>query len=171
MTVEVVLLPGSTSTDLPATARSEDNEMRIEQLSSTTSARLTVIDTGATLKAAALSLSNPGTGLLIVCSENAKAVGVLSKSDIIRHLAHRDPAAASVAALMSRNIIACNPEDEVYAVWQKMATQRLQNVPILDADATPLGILDIRDAMKALFEQEQFQERMLSNYIAGLGYQ
>ena len=71
---------------------------------------------------------------------------------------------------MSRNIIACAPDDEVYAVWQTMAQQRLQNVPILAMDSTPLGILDVRDAMKALFEQEQYQERMLSDYVAGLGY-
>jgi hypothetical protein len=32
-------------------------------------------------------------------------------------------------------------------------------------------VLDIRDAMKALFEQEENQERLLANYIAGIGYQ
>jgi CBS domain-containing protein len=138
---------------------------------STTSARLTVIEMGATLQAAALSLSNPRTGLLIVCSENGNAVGVLSKSDLIRYLACPDPEAESIPALMSRSIISCTLEDEVYAVWQKMATQRLQNVPILGPDLTPFGILDIRDAMKALIEQEQFQERILFNYIVGLGYQ
>jgi CBS domain-containing protein len=116
-------------------------------------------------------MSSPRTGLLIVCSENGKAVGVLSKSDLIRHLACPDPEAESIAALMSRNIIACTLEDEVYAVWQKMATQRLQSVPILGADLTPFGILDICDATKALIEQEQFQERMIFNYVAGLGYQ
>ena len=145
--------------------------MRIEELTTTTSARLTMIDAAATLKAAALSLAIPGTGLLIVCSGGGRAVGVLSKSDLIRHLAHRDPDAASVAALMSRDIISCGPNDEVYGVWQNMAARRLQNMPVLGADATPLGILDIRDAMKALFEHELYQERMLSDYVAGIGYQ
>ncbi|MGE0004429.1 MAG: CBS domain-containing protein [Parvibaculaceae bacterium] len=145
--------------------------MRIEQLSPLTSPRLTVIGTGATLQAAAHSLSSPGIGLIVVCDEAGRAAGVLSKSDLIRHLADRDPAGASIVTLMSRNIVACAPTDEVYAAWQAMASRRLQNMPILAADSTPLGILDIRDAMKALFEQEQYQERMLSNYIAGLGYQ
>lgn len=47
---------------------------------------------------------------------------------------------------------------------------RVQNMPVLDADARPLGVLDIRDALKVLFEQEQLQEHMLANYIAGIGY-
>jgi CBS domain-containing protein len=143
--------------------------MRIEQLSPLISARLRVIDTQATLQAAALSLTTPGIGLVIVCNGNGGAEGVLSKSDLIRHLA--DPATTSVANLMSRDIIAFTPEDEVYAVWRAMAQQRLQNVPILDAGSAPLGILDIRDAMKVLFEHEQYQEQMLSNYVAGVGYQ
>ncbi|WP_119272206.1 CBS domain-containing protein [Taklimakanibacter deserti] len=144
--------------------------MRIEQLIPLTSDRLRVIDMDATLQAAAHLLSHPGIGLVIVCGGNGKAAGVLSKSDLVRHLAHRDPARSSVAALMSRDIVACTPEDEVYAVWQTMAERRLQNMPILGRDSIPIGILDIRDAMKALFEQERYQERMLSDYVAGLGY-
>ncbi len=44
-------------------------------------------------------------------------------------------------------------------------------MPVLGPTAIPLGILDIRDAMKALFEQEERQEQLLADYIAGVGYQ
>jgi CBS domain-containing protein len=142
--------------------------MRIEQLHPITSTRLRVINTEATLQVAALSLSNPGIGLVIVCNGNGRAAGVLSKSDLIRHLAHREPAEPST--LMSREIISCDPDDDVHDVWRTMVARGLQNVPVLAADSKPSGVLDIRDAMKALFEQEEFQERMLTNYIAGIGY-
>lgn len=49
--------------------------------------------------------------------------------------------------------------------------QRLQNMPVLGTDSKPLGVLDIRDALKVLFEQEEYQEQMLFNYVAGVGYQ
>ena len=42
--------------------------------------------------------------------------------------------------------------------------------PCLASTLNPLGVLDIRDAMEALLEQEQFQEHMLVDYIAGVGY-
>ncbi|WP_245463915.1 CBS domain-containing protein [Rhizobium sp. NXC24] len=128
-----------------------------------------VIDINATLETAALSLSNPGIGLAVVSGENGKATGVLSKSDLIRHLMDREPD-ASVVTLMSRNIVSCDPDDELLAAWQIMVAQRLQNMPVLGADSKPLGVLDIRDAMKVLFEQEQLQEHMLADYITGLGY-
>ena len=143
--------------------------MRIEKLYPMTSARLMVIDVAATLQVAALTLSNPGIGLVVVSEKNGKAAGVLSKSDLIRHLTDREPM-ASIEALMSRNIISCSPADDLQAAWLVMVENRIQNMPILGADAEPLGVLDIRDALKVLFEQEQLQEHMLANYIAGIGY-
>jgi hypothetical protein len=51
-----------------------------------------------------------------------------------------------------------------------MAARGLQNVPVLGKGEKPLGILDIRDALAALLDEEQYQERLLANYIAGVGY-
>ncbi len=164
-------VPIAINTDMPGRARERRQEetMRIEKLYPMTSARLMVIDVAATLQAAALTLSNPGIGLVVVSERHGKAAGVLSKSDLIRHLADRE-ANASVEALMSRNIISCSPADELQATWQVMVENRIQNMPVLGADAKPLGVLDIRDALKVLFEQEQLQEHMLANYVAGIGY-
>ena len=72
---------------------------------------------------------------------------------------------------MSRPIVYCTPDDDVHSVWQAMTADGLQNVPVLGVDRKPLRVLDVRDAMKALFEQEEFQDRLLTNYIAGIGYQ
>jgi predicted transcriptional regulator len=76
-----------------------------------------------------------------------------------------------MASLMSSNIVSCRPEDDLYVIWERMTTQKLQNVPVLGADSKPVGVLDIRDALRVLFEQEEYQERLLFNYVAGVGYQ
>jgi CBS domain-containing protein len=148
----------------------EDGAMRIERLTPQTAGRLMLVDIDATLQAAARGLSNPGIGLIIIRDSDGKATGVLSKSDVIRHLTDGNPAEASIATLMSRDIVSCTPDDEVRGAWQTMVERRLQNMPVLAADGKPLGVLDIRDAMKVLFEQEEFEEHMLADYIAGVGY-
>ena len=145
--------------------------MRIESLHLLTSERLVVIALDATLRTAASALSNPHIGLLVVCEENRKVAGVVTKSDLVRHLASVGVADAPVRNLMSRDIVSCRPEDELYATWQEMAAQNLQNVPVLSTNSTPVGVLDIRDALKLLFEHEEHEERLLINYIAGVGYQ
>src|SRR5215471_7352318 len=98
--------------------------MRIEGLNSATSKRLIVIDVDAPLRVAAVSLSNPGIGLIVVRDGDGKAMGVLSKSDLIRHIIAGDPNGASVSALMSTDIVSCAPEDEVQAAWATMVSRR-----------------------------------------------
>jgi CBS domain-containing protein len=142
----------------------------IDKLGSATSSRLAAIAATGTIQAAARAFADLNTGLLVVCDEAGRAAGVLSKSDLIRHLAGGGPVGAPLAPAMSRNIVHCAPEDDLYAVWQGMLARRLQNMPVLDADSRPLGVLDIRDALQALLEEEQCQEQVLVNYISGVGY-
>ncbi len=145
--------------------------MRVDTLRPMTTARLAVIAVDATLRTAACALSKPHVGLLVVCDENRRAAGVVSKSDIVRHLTNVGVAEASVATLMSRKIVSCRPDDDLYGTWQSMLARNLQNVPVLGNHSEPVGVLDVRDALKALFEEEEYQERMLFNYVSGIGYQ
>ena len=144
--------------------------MLIDKLQPLTAARLAVIKLSATVQTAAVSFARPGVGLIVVCNDSGSAEGVLSKSDLIRHLSFPVPSAPPVSKVMSRSIVACSPQDDVHMVWQIMTERNLQNIPVVDGATKPLGILDIRDAMKALFEQEEMHERMLFNYVTGVGY-
>jgi CBS domain-containing protein len=144
--------------------------MHVEKLNPMTAARLTTIGEGSTVRAAALSLSEPGVGMVVVCSGNGVATGVLTKSDLVRHLARPNQAAACAATLMSSAVISCRPDHDLHTVWQSMTARSLQNIPVLDATHKPVGVLDIRDAMKVLLEAEELQGHLLADYIAGVGY-
>jgi CBS domain-containing protein len=144
--------------------------MRIDDLHLAISARLAVVGVNATLQTAAFSFSRPGIGLLVVCGDAGAAAGVLTKSDLVRHLATAGAADTPVAQLMSWPILSCRSDDDVYGVWRTMTARKLQNIPVLGVDLTPLGTLDIRDAMQVLFEHEQYQEQALIDYVAGVGY-
>ena len=145
--------------------------MLVGQLSRMTSVRLTVVGIDAPLHEAAVSFLKPGIGLVVACRGNGLAAGVLSKSDLVRHMATARAELASVSALMSSPFFSCTPDDDLHAMWETMTSRSLQSVPVLNSGARPVGVLDIRDAMKALFEQEELQEKLLANYIAGVGYQ
>jgi CBS domain-containing protein len=134
-------------------------------------ARLALIAFDAPLRTAAVAFSNPHIGLLVVCDENRITAGVVSKSDIVRHLADRGVTDAPIVTLMTRNIHSCRSEDDLYATWQRMTARKLQSMPVLSTESNPLGVLDIRDVLEALFEQEEYQEQLLFNYVAGVGYQ
>jgi CBS domain-containing protein len=144
--------------------------MRIDSLSPVTSGRLRTIEADEPVRSVAMTLSGGDTGLVVVCGDRGQATGVISKSDLIRHLVREGSAAAAAAELMTRTFVSCRPGDDIRAVWQEMTARRLQNVPVLGAGSRPLGILDIRDAMRVILEAEQLEERALANYIVGIGY-
>src|SRR6185369_17415002 len=100
-----------------------------------------------TIQAAALAFSDLNLGLLVVCDEAGRAVGVLSKSDLVRHQARGGHVGAPLAGAMSTNIAHCAPGDDLETVWSEMSARRLQNMPVLDANLKPLGVLDVRDAL------------------------
>ena len=144
--------------------------MIIKALRSKVSARLVAIPATDTVQAAALAFADLNIGLLVACDAEGHAVGVVSKSDLVRHMAAAGLVEAPLAAVMTGDILHCGPDDDLHAAWQGMSARRLQNMPVLDADLKPLGVLDIRDALEVLFDQEQYQEQLLENYVAGVGY-
>jgi CBS domain-containing protein len=144
--------------------------MVVERLGAAISARLVAVAADDTIRTAALAFSDRTIGLLVVCDREGRAMGVLSKSDLVRHLADDEPADTPLSRAMSRNIVYCTAADDLHDAWHVMSERRLQNMPVLGADSKPLGILDIRDALQALLEEEQYQEQVLINYISGVGY-
>jgi CBS domain-containing protein len=143
--------------------------MRIDRLASAISARLVAVAPNDTIRTAAAALTTPDAGLLVVCDEAGRATGVLSKSDLVRHLAVAPSAQTPLAPLVSRNVVHCAPGDDLHETWQKMTAWRIQNMPVLAPDRTPLGVLDIRDALEELLKQEQYLEHLLADYVSGVG--
>jgi CBS domain-containing protein len=75
--------------------------MPIDNLGAATSARLVEINVDDTPEDCGACLSRPGIGLIVVCGEGGEAGGVLTKSDLVRHLATEGAADEPVAPLMS----------------------------------------------------------------------
>ena len=143
--------------------------MLVQNLQPATSGRLMMIASYATVATAARALLDQNVGLLVVCGPEGQAVGVLSRLDLVRHLADGG-AHETLASLMTTEVVSCRPEDDLYTVWKLMSERRLQSLPVMGVESRPIGVLDLRDALRALFEEEQYQEHLLEHYVAGFGY-
>lgn len=144
--------------------------MIVEDLRSTISPSLAAIGTTATVRTAANALSELDVGMLVVCNDGGPIVGIISKSDLVRHLAHDGDAGAALTSVMTRNVVTCSMRDQLQIVWKRMVDRRLQHVLVLNDEAKPIGVLDIRDALGALLREEQTEEAPLVNYVSGIGY-
>ena len=96
--------------------------------------------------------------------------GVVSKSDLVRHLAAAGSTKAPISVVMTKIVATATTSADLQATWQFMMLRRLQNLPILTVEHRPIGTLDVRDAFQALLTAERRQEEQLVHYISGVGY-
>ena len=144
--------------------------MLISALAEVTRSRFKVLDQQASVQAAADAFANAQLGLIVVCGAGQLARGVVSKSDLVRHLARAGQISEPITTVMTRRVVFASPTDDLHATWQIMVRRHLQNLPLIDASRRPVGTLDIRDALEAILKAEEQQEDQLVNYIAGNGY-
>ncbi|GLQ57070.1 CBS domain-containing protein [Devosia nitrariae] len=144
--------------------------MIIADLIGATRTRFRALSHASSVQAAADAFSDARLGLIIVCDAADRATGVVSKSDLVRHLARSGRTDMPVTAVMTNSVLSASPSDDLRTTWEFMVARRLQSLPLLDPGRRPLGTLDIRDALEAILAFEQDQEDQLVNYIAGKGY-
>lgn len=71
---------------------------------------------------------------------------------------------------MSRDVVTAKPEDELTDAWETMKARRLKNIPVIDPDSKPLGVLNVRDVLKSLWHEIRHEEELLFNYVMNIGY-
>jgi CBS domain-containing protein len=135
--------------------------------------RLVVLGREASVSDAARILANANTPLVVVCDGEGMAVGVVSKTDIVRALTTglNDAISANATAVMSSSIHSCDEGQSLQAVWETMGVRRLRCLPVLDRSGRPLGIVHARDLARALLDEITHEELLLRDYVLGIGYQ
>lgn len=146
--------------------------MLIERILSSTRKRLALINHAAPVTQAAELMSKPHTDLVVVCGGAGEMVGVLTKTDIVGQIRQCTGCgcAAAVGSIMTRDVVACRPEDHLKDVWATMMRHGLQRVPVVDGDRKPLGILYARDALQSLLGEVEHEEALLRDYVMCVGY-
>ena len=101
--------------------------------------------------AAAQQLQEYKIGLLVVCDDGGKVVGVLSERDLVGAVAQGGGqiSAMKVEALMTRNPITCDMDDSPFDVQQTMSKEGFRHMPVLK-DGTLKGLVSSRDVLKHL---------------------
>ena len=145
--------------------------MLVRTLLSEASRRLIILDEQALLVDAAARL-RAGTDIIVVCAADGRMVGVVSKTDVVEQISHCQGASCTcaVATVMTREVLSCRPEDDLLALWSAMRSRGLKNVPLINADGQPLGIVTARAALQILLQASEREEELLRDYVMGFGY-
>lgn len=135
-------------------------------------ARLVTIAVDAPLIDAA-RLLRAGTDLVVVCDPAGLLAGVITKTDVVRQISACQGAGCTIAAssVMTGNVVRCQPGDWLRDAWGRMKARGLKNIPVVDQDSRPLGVLNARDALQVLLQESKDEEALLRDYVMSIGYQ
>lgn len=146
--------------------------LRVNSLSAVTRSRLATVLRQTPLLQAAQHLSDTQIGLVVVCEESGAMSGVIGKSDIVRQIGHCAGSACRALAseLMTTDVIFCQPTDLLADVLTLMHEHGLVHVPVLDAERCPVGVVNARDALRALVAEGQYEQSQMFDCVMGVGY-
>ena len=110
-------------------------------------------------------------GFLPVCdAKTDRVVGTLTDRDIaIRVVADRKPATTRVASVMTRDAVACHPQDDIATAEALMAENLVSRIMCIDDDGELVGVISLSDLAQMDGEQavktlEQVSAREASVY-------
>lgn len=88
-------------------------------------------------------------GILPVIKDGRKVVGLITDRDICMAVAIRgtEPASISVEEVMTGQVFAVGPEDELERALQLMREHRVHRVPVVNPDGELEGILSLNDVV------------------------
>jgi len=113
------------------------------------------------------------TPLVVVCDSDGIAVGVIAPIHIVHTLASAgvDALSFNAGAIMTKPALTCHIDEALEQVWAVMNSRTLPCAPILDDDGRPQGVLFARDVAIALIDEVNYDEKLLRDYVMGVGYQ
>ncbi len=146
--------------------------IRVDRILPAGRKRLITIRDEAPLMDAAKLLREPDADLVVVCNADERMVGVISKTDVVRQISQwrESESATAASTVMTRSVVSLRPDDLLHDVWTTMKHRRLKNIPILDQESRPIGVLNARDVLEALLEEVEHEGMLLRDYVMSIGH-
>jgi CBS domain-containing protein len=118
------------------------------------------------LQVAVQTMAEYDIGSLVVM-EYGELVGMQTFREVIQVLAkHRGSVGegTTIRKVMDDHPLTCTPETDVNEVRRMMLERHARYLPVLD-NRTLMGVISFYDVARAVFEEQNFENKMLKAYI------
>ncbi len=109
---------------------------------------------------------------MIVCDGEGAVRGVVTKTDIVRQISvcQRATCVCPASTVMTRDVATCRAADPLHEVSALMKQRHLKNIPVVDGENRPLGVLTARAVLSVLLSGAEYEGAQLVDYLKGIGY-
>lgn len=99
-----------------------------------------------TVQDAAKRMRDENVGFLPVCDASSKVVGTITDRDLtVRVLSDARAVTTPLDDVLTRDVVACRPEDELETAEQLMAEHHKSRMLCVDQDGKLLGVISLSD--------------------------
>ena len=99
-----------------------------------------------TAQYAACLMRDENVGFLPVCDQSKKVIGTVTDRDIaVRLVAAGKPSGTSVADIMTHEVVACRPKDDIQEAERLMAAHRKSRIMCIDENGQLAGVISLSD--------------------------
>ena len=112
--------------------------------------KVQLISENETIQAAARKMRDANVGFLPVVDREQRVCGTVTDRDLAtRALAEARPADSPVSAVVSREVVSCNPEDDLSVAESLMISRKKSRVMCIDTDGRIAGVISLSDIAQA----------------------
>jgi CBS domain-containing protein len=99
-----------------------------------------------TVQSAAKRMRDENVGFLPVCDSAKKVLGTVTDRDLtVRVLAHARPVTTAVNDVLTPEVIACRPDDELRKAEDLMSKHRKSRIMCVDRTGRLVGVISLSD--------------------------
>ncbi len=103
----------------------------------------------------------------VMVVDGGALVGVVSERDYARKVAQAEVALDTpVSDVMIVDVVAVTPEHSIEQCMALMMQKHFRHLPVLDGGAL-IGVISVRDVVKATLDEKEYRIDQLENYISG----
>jgi CBS domain-containing protein len=142
------------------------NVVQISEILKRKGSAVVTIGQEETVAAAVAEMARSNVGALVVSRDGRAVEGIVSERDVARALDSLGGALLDepVLTIMTSEVRAVSPDDEVEALAVIMTEHRMRHVPVLQGGAL-VGIVSIGDVVKSRIEELEQDREALFRYI------
>jgi CBS domain-containing protein len=109
-------------------------------------------------------------GAVLVLDDNGQLAGIVSERDVVKALSKQGPGIASLHAgdIMTRTVTTVTPEATINEAMELMDRGYFRHLPVLNQGKL-VGIISVRDVVRARIERQVEETESLRSYIHGRG--
>jgi CBS domain-containing protein len=132
------------------------------------SSEVATIGSQSTVGECARLLAERRIGALVVSDDGATVDGIISERDVVKAIAEFGPSGLTkpVAALMTRRVETCAPEERSHALLERMTAGRFRHLPVVDKGRM-VALISIGDVVKYRISEMQMEKEALEGMIKG----